>query len=67
LCFSEWKWDYLTVGHFSWNDQSRRVIEKCGFSRIGEIEMATRCGTVEQVYKYCLTRDDWLSRESAAD
>ena len=30
-CFSEAGLDALTVGHFTGNRQSRRVIEKCGF------------------------------------
>ncbi len=31
-CFWELKAEMLTVGHFDGNDQSKRVIEKCGFS-----------------------------------
>ena len=32
FCFDECKLDALTVGHFSFNNQSKRVIEKCGFA-----------------------------------
>ena len=31
-CFRELKAELMTVGHFQGNDQSKRVIEKCGFS-----------------------------------
>lgn len=31
FCFDKLKLDALTIGHFLSNDQSRRVIEKCGF------------------------------------
>ncbi len=30
--FEQWNLDAFTVGHFKHNDQSRRVIEKCGFN-----------------------------------
>lgn len=30
-CFSVLHYDYLTCGHFDFNDRSRRVCEKCGF------------------------------------
>ena len=30
--FEHWKLDAFTVGHFTHNAQSRRVIEKCGFT-----------------------------------
>ena len=32
FCFDECKLDALTIGHFSSNNQSKRVIEKCGFT-----------------------------------
>ena len=31
FCFDKCKLDALTIGHFSTNNQSKRVIEKCGF------------------------------------
>lgn len=30
-CFAVLHFDYLTCGHFDFNDRSRRVCEKCGF------------------------------------
>lgn len=33
-CFEKLGYDFLTCGHFADNSQSRRVIEKCGFSHL---------------------------------
>lgn len=40
--------DFLLVGHFDWNRQSARVIEKCGFQYIKATRYETRYHTVEQ-------------------
>lgn len=40
--------DFLLVGHFDWNRQSARVIEKCGFQYIKTCDYKTRYGTVEK-------------------
>lgn len=56
-CFEELSLDFLTVGHFIWNDQSRRVIEKCGFRFYCEGEFDTMLGTVEKEYLYVLYKD----------
>ena len=40
--------DFILVGHFEWNRQSARVIEKCGFTPIRTIPYRTRMGTTEQ-------------------
>lgn len=53
-CFSVLGFDYLTCGHFAWNSQSRRVIEKCGFRFLTEYDFETRLGTLEQVKLYIL-------------
>ena len=37
-CFHELGLDALTCGHFTFNDRSRRVIEKCGFVFVRERE-----------------------------
>ena len=42
------------VGHFDWNNQSRRVIEKCGFRYIKTVEFETRFNTVETCWDYIL-------------
>ena len=46
-CFSELGFDWLCCGHFVWNDQSRRVIKKCGFQYVKDIVFETRSGTKE--------------------
>ena len=53
-CFRELEFDWLTCGHFVWNDQSRRVVEKCGFQYIKEIVHETRFGTKEPTKLYIL-------------
>lgn len=59
------KLDFLTVGHFEWNDQSRWVIEKCGFQNIKTIKFETRYGTIQNSSEYILCRGDW--RKNHAD
>ena len=39
--------DFILVGHFDWNRQSARVIEKCGFQYIKRCPYETAYGTVE--------------------
>lgn len=53
-CFRELNFDYLTCGHFVWNDQSRRVVDKCGFQYIKEIVHTTRYETKEATKLYIL-------------
>ena len=53
-CFTVLGFDYLTCGHFMRNGQSRRVIEKCGFSYLRDIDFETRMGTVEPTRLYVL-------------
>ncbi len=44
--------DFVLVGHFEWNRQSRRVIEKCGFRYVKPIQYETRFHTVENCLSY---------------
>ena len=53
-CFRELHFDFLTCGHFAWNSQSRRVIEKTGFTFLKEIEFTTRMGNVEHTCLYLM-------------
>ena len=53
-CFTVLGYDYLTCGHFTRNDRSRRVIEKCGFHYVGESRYETRYDTVEISRNYIL-------------
>ena len=52
--FSEIKLDFIIVGHFDWNNQSRRVIEKCGFTYTKNTKFETKYGTVENAIEYIL-------------
>ncbi len=52
--FQEEKLDFILVGHFVWNSQSRRVIEKCGFRYVKNTRFETRYGTVEDSREYIL-------------
>lgn len=45
--FNEENLDFVLVGHFDWNKQSARVVEKCGFQYIKTIKFETLCDTVE--------------------
>lgn len=53
-CFHVLGYDWLTCAHFRRNSQSRRVIEKCGFSFFGESQFETRCGTLEPSCNYII-------------
>lgn len=48
--------DFITVSHFKWNDQSRRVIEKSGFQYVKDGTFDTRYGTREETREYILYR-----------
>ncbi len=48
--------DFILVGHFERNGQSRRVIEKCGFTYVQTIEFRTRYEKPEQAREYILRR-----------
>ncbi len=54
--FDEVGLDFILVGHFEWNNQSRRVIEKCGFCYLRTIDYETSCNTVERAREYILRR-----------
>lgn len=49
--------DFILVGHFDWNRQSARVIEKCGFRYVKTIPYQTRMGTMERSEESILYRD----------
>ena len=53
-CFNALHLHYLTCSHFIQNSQSRRVIEKCGFTFFGESGFETRYNTVETSRNYIL-------------
>ena len=39
--------DFLTCGYYDFNEQSKRVQEKCGFKPYRKLVMSTRIGTEE--------------------
>lgn len=51
--------DFILVGHFEWNMQSRRVIEKCGFEKIKTTKYRTQYDTVETSEQYILYHSDY--------
>ena len=55
--FHEVGLDFIMVGHFDWNSQSRRVVEKCGFQYIKTTKYKTRYDTVENSVEYILWRE----------
>lgn len=56
----------LSVSHYAFNDQSRRVIEKCGFTREGTVRRAFRRydGAIFDEVIYSLTREEWEARRN---
>jgi [ribosomal protein S5]-alanine N-acetyltransferase len=52
--FEDLSLDFLTCSHFSRNERSRRVIEKCGFVYIGSDVYVTQIGTKEPNLYYVL-------------
>ena len=53
-CFEELGAEVLTVGHFEGNDQSRRVIEKCGFTFLRQYHSAKHG---KDVFDYVLEKE----------
>ncbi len=56
--FEEAGLDFILVGHFEWNRQSQRVIEKCGFSYLKTVDYTTRYATQERSRQYILRRPE---------
>lgn len=65
-CFKELDFDWLTCGHFVWNQQSRRVVEKCGFEFVKEVVHHTRFGTEEPTKLYLLENKHKVIRTMTA-
>ena len=62
--FQEEKLDFLLISHYDFNNQSRRVIEKCGFAYLKTILLQTRYGTTENALVYLLTKEAWQDAQS---
>ncbi len=52
--FKDLNYDFLSCVHYTYNNQSRRVIEKCGFTFYRDIKSRTRYGTFEDSRLYIL-------------
>jgi len=46
--------DFVNIGHFKWNSQSARVIEKCGGVPYKTVKIETHYGTVEDTIEYII-------------
>ena len=62
--FEKEKLDFLIVSHYAFNGQSRRVIEKSGFSYMKIIKLQTRYHTTEDALVYILRKEDWKNAEA---
>ena len=62
--FEELAADMVFVSHYSFNLQSRRVIEKCGFSFLREEEhTAKQLGKTYPARQYCMSKAEFLRQE----
>lgn len=52
--FNDVQLDFIIVGHFDRNAQSKRVVEKCGFQYMKTTKFETRYDTVENSMEYIL-------------
>lgn len=60
--FEDLNCDVIWCGHYDFNDQSRRVIEKCGFHRRVIRETTNLLGDTHETVFYALTREEWQER-----
>lgn len=60
--FEELDMDLLTIYHYPFNYQSRRVIEKCGFQYEGILRRASRIynGQVYDDVCYSILKEEWM-------
>lgn len=52
--FEEENLDFIVIGHFDWNRQSKRVIEKCGFTYNKTLPYQTQFGKDEKSVEYIM-------------
>ena len=59
--------DLISVGHFEFNDRSRRVIEKCGFRYEGTLRRASSIfdGSVHDALVYSMLREEYFAAKRA--
>lgn len=61
--FETVKLDFILVGHFDWNRQSARVIEKCGFRYTKSHPYKTQLGTMETAEDSILYRSQYMDEK----
>lgn len=54
--FEEVKLDFIVCGHFTENEQSKRVQEKCGFQPVKIVPYETRYGVIKDCWLTILSR-----------
>jgi len=59
--FLEMKLDVLSVYHYSFNNSSKRVIQKCGFSYEGTLRLASKTydGSIYDDVCYSITKEEY--------
>jgi [ribosomal protein S5]-alanine N-acetyltransferase len=67
--FEEMGLRLMSISHYTFNDRSRRVIEKCGFVYEGTMRQTflRYDGAVFDESMYSLTKEEWLSRQADAE
>ena len=56
FCLQELGMDWITCAHFMENDRSRRVIEKCGFQYVRDVDYQTQLGEIKPTRLYVIRR-----------
>ncbi len=56
--------DFIAITHYSYNTRSQRVIQKCGFQYVKDVQLSTRYNTVEQSKLYILYNNATSQKES---
>ncbi len=64
--FNEAGMNIMSVSHYTFNDRSRRVIEKCGFVYEGTLRRAfvRYDGKIFDEAVYSLTKEEWLALQA---
>lgn len=62
--FQEMKLNLLSVYHYPLNNQSKRVIEKCGFNYEGTLRLASKIydGTIHDDICYSITKKEYYEK-----
>ena len=66
--FEEMNLRLMSISHYTFNDQSRRVIEKCGFVYEGTLRQTflRYDGAVFDEAVFSMTKDEWTKRQAQA-